>query len=81
MWWQLRACIRHPQIAVVMATVLALVGAGLGIMGIATVLKEVKEVSEAQERHGLDYAFLAVLLTGLVIVLGGLFPLYQRVKD
>ena len=64
-----------------MATVLALVGAGLGIMGIATVLKEVKEVSEAQERHGLDYAFLAVLLTGLVIVLGGLFPLYQRVKD
>ena len=40
MWWQLRACARHPQIAVVMSRVLAVVGTGLGIVGLAAVLKE-----------------------------------------
>ena len=39
-WWQLRACARHPQIAVVMSTVLAVIGTGLGIVGLAAVLKD-----------------------------------------
>jgi hypothetical protein len=41
MWWQLRACEQHPQIVVVMSTVLAMVGTGFAIFGFALSLKDV----------------------------------------
>ena len=41
MWWQYRA-VRHPQIGVVMSTVLAAVGTGLGIVGLGALLKDMQ---------------------------------------
>ena len=70
MWWQVRACARHPQIIVVMSTVLAVVGAGLGIVGLAAVLKEIEiESFEVWE---------AIALLGVVVVFLGFAPLARR---
>ncbi len=69
-WWQFCACVRHPQMAVVMSTVLAIVGTGLGIIGLAAVFKD-------QERVIWDVLGSA----GFVIVLLGLLPLIFRVRN
>jgi hypothetical protein len=72
MWWQIRACVRHPQIAVVMSTVLAIVGTGLGIVGVAFVFKDVNWAA---------YIWQAAAGLGFVITLFGLVPLLLRVKN
>lgn len=71
--WQLRACASHPQIAVVMSTVLAIVGTGLGIVGAATVLKDARWVKE--------YAWEALALLGVVTTLLGVAPLVSRARS
>ncbi len=72
MWWQLRACARHPQIAVVMSTVLAVIGAGLGIIGVAAVLEAVFKIW---------WIWIPVALVGVAVILLGFRPLYLRAKN
>jgi hypothetical protein len=75
MWWQLRACARHPQIAVVMSTVLAVVGTGLGIVGFAALLKEL-----LRSTSGFDWVWISIAILGFFVFLGGFRPLYLRAK-
>jgi len=72
MWWQLRACARHPQIAVVMSTVLAVVGTGLGIVGLAAVFKEVR---------WLGCVWQGVAVLGFAVFVLGFWPLALRAKN
>jgi hypothetical protein len=76
-WWQLRACARHPQIAVVMATVLAIIGTGLGLAGAATVLTDIPWLTGVPcvelVSHGIAIIGCAVFLLGFV-------PLFLRTK-
>ena len=77
MWWQVRACARHPQIAVVMSTVLAFLGTGLGVAGLAAVLKDLpwlKDVSYIQ------WVSLGGVLLGIAIFLTGFVPLFMRAR-
>jgi len=69
-WWQLRACARHPQIAVVLSTVLAIVGTGLGILGAAAIFKDT---------HWIIWYVLGPV--GLVITLLGFMPLVLRARN
>jgi hypothetical protein len=73
-WWQLRACARHPQIAVVMSTVLAFIGTGLGIVGVAAVLKEFVLIEFFEQ------PWPALALIGLVICGLGFAPLFKRAR-
>jgi hypothetical protein len=76
MWWQLRACARHPQIAVVMSTVLAIVGTGLGIVGFAALLNDLlKSIS------GFQWVWQSIAILGFLIFLVGFRPLYLRAKQ
>jgi hypothetical protein len=75
MWWQLRACARHPQIAVVMSTVLAVIGTGLGIVGFAAVLKEILNGTPAFE-----WVWLPIAGLGFIIFVFGFSPLYLRAR-
>jgi|HubBroStandDraft_6_1064221.scaffolds.fasta_scaffold925656_2 hypothetical protein len=75
MWWQLRACARHPQITVVMSTVLAVIGTGLGIVGFAAVLKEILNGTP-----GFEWAWLPIAGFGFIIFVAGFWPLYLRAK-
>jgi hypothetical protein len=77
MWWQLRACARHPQIAVLMSTVLAVVGTGLGIVGLAAVIKDLPEWNNITLFQGV-YASIGAV--GLGIFVMGFRPLYLRAK-
>jgi hypothetical protein len=70
--WQLRACEQHPQIAVVMSTVLAIMGAGFGVVGVAAWLQSAKAPIGV-------WAPVAVL--GLVVILRGLVPLATRAQN
>ncbi len=71
-WWQVRACVRHPQIAVVMSTVLAIVGLGLAIVGLAFVFKDA---------HWAEYFWLSAAVLGFVITLLGVAPLILRAQN
>ena len=76
MCWQLRACALHPQIAVVMSTVLAVVGTGLGIVGLAAVLKDVHWPGSV---WGAVVSAIAVF--GFAVFFLGFRPLYLRAKN
>jgi hypothetical protein len=71
-WWQVRACIRHPQIGVVMSTVLAIVGTGLGIVGLGAMLKDMHWAGRS--------VYTAVDLFGVAVFLLGFVPLVLRAK-
>jgi hypothetical protein len=77
MWWQLRACARHPQITVLMSTVLAVVGTGLGIVGLAAVIKDLAEWNNITLFQGVCVFVGAV---GIGIFVMGFRPLYLRAK-
>jgi hypothetical protein len=85
-WWQLRACARHPQIAVVMSTVLAIVGTGFGIAGFASLAKDmpwkavVKGIPWLQAVPWSD-VWQAGVVFGFAVALGGLVPLFLRSKN
>jgi hypothetical protein len=70
--WQLRACEQHPQIAVVMSTVLAVVGAGFGLVGIAAWL---------QSANWPIYFWALVALLGLIVILRAFLPLASRAQN
>jgi hypothetical protein len=76
MCWQLRACAAHPQIAVVMSTVLAVVGTGLAIVGLAFTLKDLP--GDIWVGEGLA---TATALLGFVVCILGFWPLYSRGKN
>jgi len=76
MWWQLRACARHPQIAVVMSTVLAVVGTGLGIIGAAAILEAV-----LKDRGWISWIWLPVALVGGMVFILAFAPLYSRARN
>jgi hypothetical protein len=77
MWWQLRACARHPQIAVLMSTVLAVVGTGLGIVGLAAVIKD---LSGWNDITVFRCFWLSIGAVGFFIFVMGFRPLYLRAK-
>jgi hypothetical protein len=84
MWWQLRACARHPQIAVVMSTVLAIVGTGLGIVGLAAVIKElpqVESIKDIENISGFNLVWLFIAAVGFAIFVLGFRPLCLRAKQ
>jgi hypothetical protein len=84
MWWQLRACARHPQIAVVMSTVLAVVGTGLGVVGLAAIIKElpqVESIKDIKNISGFDRVWLSVAAVGFIIFVLGFRPLCLRAKQ
>jgi len=68
-WRQFKACTRHPQVVVVLSTVLAVVGTGLGVLGLATVFKKVPWV---------EYP---LGISGMVIMVAGFWPLVLRAKN
>jgi hypothetical protein len=78
MYWQLRACAAHPQIAVVMSTVLAVVGTGLAIVGLAFTLKDLQLPGDIWVGEGLA---TATALLGFVVCILGFWPLYSRGKN
>jgi hypothetical protein len=71
MWWEYRASARHPQIGVVMSTVLAVVGTGLGIVGLGALLKDMQRAP--------PYVYQAIDLFGIAVFLFGFLPLVLRV--
>jgi hypothetical protein len=78
MWWQLLACVQHPQIAITMSMVLAIIGTGLGIMGLAVLLKD---LSGWKDFLAFDWASLVAAVFGFIIIfVVGLGPLYFRAK-
>lgn len=78
--WQLRACGSHPQIIVAMSTVLAVVGAGLGIMGVGAFLKDLLKDIGASDEVSRAVGFGAFLV-GIVVFLLGWGPLLQRAQN
>lgn len=72
-WWLLFACLQHPQIVIVLATVLGIIGLGLGLIGVGLGLIAIKEL----DAFGL-YGGIAFLLAGICVVIGGVIPLLKR---
>jgi hypothetical protein len=77
-WWQVRACARHPQIAVVMSTVLAFIGTGLGIAGLAIGSKDTPWLKGVPGVESVCQAFVVV---GVAVFLVGFVPLFLRAKS
>lgn len=67
--WQFRACALHPQIVVVLSTVLAIVGTGLGFLGAAAIFKDVQVI------------WYVLGPFGVLIMLFGFLPLVCRVRS
>jgi hypothetical protein len=67
-FWQLRVCLQHPQVVVVLATVLAIVGLGLGLLALGL---GVAGVPDWRPYGGFWIGWLLVL-SGIVLAIRGL---------
>ncbi|MFI5353201.1 MAG: hypothetical protein ACHQZS_09590 [Candidatus Binatales bacterium] len=68
-WWQLYACLEHPQVVVLLATLLAVIGLGLGILALGL---SVVAATDWQPYGGFWIGWLLVL-SGAVVIACGLF--------
>lgn len=67
-WWQVRACIDHPQVVVRLATLLAIIGLGLGILALGLGIAGVHE----WEPYG-SWIGWSLALSGVLVMVLGLF--------
>jgi hypothetical protein len=67
-WWQVRACTDHPQVIVRLATLLAIIGLGLGILALGLGVAGVREWQPWGFWIGWSLA-----VSGVLVVVIGLF--------
>jgi len=96
MCWQLRACEQHPQIVVVLSTVLAIVGTGFAVFGFALSLKDVdlswlkvclvRALALLSIGDQVPWGLLktrlisSLAILGFLVILRGLAPLWRRAR-
>jgi len=61
-WWQLCACLDHPQVVVRLATLLAIIGVGLGILGMGVGIAGVQEWKACGKWFGWSVAFIGLFI-------------------
>src|SRR5262249_10156786 len=77
LWWQILASLQHPQIGVVLTTILAIIGAGLGSIGLGLGIISVKELSELRIMNFVAKVLVAI---GIVMIVWGLIESYIRLQ-
>jgi hypothetical protein len=75
--WQLLACLQHPQLVVFFATVSAIIGAGLGAMGVGLGLKDVSFTCCPQLFPITGWLLFGI---GTVVLALGICPFFIRMK-
>lgn len=73
LWWQLHVCLEHPQVVVLLATLLAIIGLGLGILALGLAILGVP----AWRPCGFWIGWLLVL-SGVVVMVRGLLWGWRR---
>jgi len=71
--WRLLACFQHPQVVVVLATSLGIIGVGLGVMGLGFGVISVQQWGQLGQDCGLSLVGLGALVVG-----GGAAPLVAQ---
>ena len=78
-WWQLVLCTRHPQLVVLVATVLGLIGGGLGLIGVGLGMIPLQETLPVALRPIVAPASWLLLAIGALTVVWSIALLFQRV--
>lgn len=73
-WWQLRACLDHPQVVVRLATVLAIIGIGLGLIALGLGIVGVPD----WRPYGSFCVGWFFMLLGVVVMVCGLWWGWRR---
>lgn len=80
-WWQIRVCIGHPQLVVLVATVLGLIGLGLGLIGVGLGLLPLRNEAEILSpplKAVVGYFSWSLVVVGLGEVLWSVVLLFRR---
>jgi len=79
--WQLRAALQHPQVGVLLTTVLAIFGIGLAIIGIGLAIIGVKNLLQpGTGRNAVEVVSWAIMILGALVVLWNIVQLCKRAR-
>ena len=73
LWAQILACVEHPQLVVLLATVLGIIGVGLGLIGVGLGIIGIASWSPVAGDFGIVCMALGILVSAF-----GLVPLFKR---